>query len=536
MIANPTVLIGLDGATFSVLDELMQDGVMPYLRGFVDSGVRAELRSVIPALTPPAWTSLMTGRAPGRHGIFDFFRKESPDNPQIRLLTARDIACKTIWSMASESGLRATVLNFPMTFPPPRINGHVVPGWMPWRQLKLGCYPDGLYDRLRTMPGFDARQLAFDMELEQRAIEGCPADEYEQWIDFHIRREQHWFRILRMLMREDPCDLTAVLFDGVDKLQHLFWRFIVADGLGQEPSPWEVRIRRRCLDYFRELDGLIAEIVELADPEATILLASDHGFGPQQATFFVNAWLEQHGYLAWAKDAPHPSELAVLGLDQLGRHIYQLDWKRTSAYAATPSSNGIHLVVNDGKDGPGIPVAQYDRVRRQLIEELHAVRDPESGEPMVRSIWTREEAFSGPFIDLAPDLTLGLRDGGLVSILASETVVKPRPQPTGTHRPEGIFLARGPGLRQGAMLPALSILDIAPFLLFSLSLPIPTTMEGRVPTGVLAGDNLSSRPVQSIEMSVSSAPISNQEADEPNIAPEAEAEIMRRLRSLGYVE
>src|SRR5258708_5221839 len=258
------------------------------------------------------------------------------------------------------------------------------------------------------------------MKLEQRAIEGCPADEYEQWIDFHIRREQHWFRILRMLMREDPCDLTAVLFDGVDKLQHLFWRFIVPEGLGQEPSPWEVRIRRRCLDYFRELDGLIAEIGELAGPEATIVLASDHGFGRQQATFFVNAWLEQHGYLAWAKDAPLPSELAVLGLDQLGRHIYQLDWKRTRAYAATPSSNGIHLVVNDGKDGLGIPVAQYNRVRRQLIEELHAVRDPESGEPMVRNIWTLEEAFSGPFMDLAPDLTLALRHPLPLSILASQ--------------------------------------------------------------------------------------------------------------------
>ena len=60
-----TVLLGLDGATFTVLDPLMRDGVMPFLKEFAATGVRADLRSVIPALTPPAWTSLTTGRSPG---------------------------------------------------------------------------------------------------------------------------------------------------------------------------------------------------------------------------------------------------------------------------------------------------------------------------------------------------------------------------------------------------------------------------------------------------------------------------------------
>ena len=69
-----TVLIGLDGATFTVLDPLMARGVMPFLRDFIAQGVRAPLRSVIPALTPPAWTSLVTGKRPGQHGVFDFVR------------------------------------------------------------------------------------------------------------------------------------------------------------------------------------------------------------------------------------------------------------------------------------------------------------------------------------------------------------------------------------------------------------------------------------------------------------------------------
>ena len=74
MTASRTVLLGLDGATFTVLDPLMRDGVMPFLSEFVSSGARGDLQSVIPALTPPAWTSLTTGRSPGQpHNNFVTF-------------------------------------------------------------------------------------------------------------------------------------------------------------------------------------------------------------------------------------------------------------------------------------------------------------------------------------------------------------------------------------------------------------------------------------------------------------------------------
>ena len=218
-----TVLIGLDGATFTVLDALMQNGIMPFLKEFVASGVRAELKSIVPPLTPPAWTSLMTGRSPGQHGIFDFFRRESLQSHQIRFPDARDVRQETIWSMVSRQGQRVTVLNFPLTFPTPPINGYLVPGWMTWRTLPIGCYPSELYQRLKTIPGFNRRELAMDITLEEKAIEGCRQDEYEDLISLHIRREQQWFQVLRTLTQEDPCELTAVLFDGVDRLQHLCW-------------------------------------------------------------------------------------------------------------------------------------------------------------------------------------------------------------------------------------------------------------------------------------------------------------------------
>src|SRR3989304_5609186 len=190
---NRTVLIG---PTFTILVGLRAEGVMPFLKQFTSGGARADLRSVIPPLTPPAWTSLMTGRSPGHPGVFDFFRLASADSRQVRLTTSHDIHCETIWSLASRAGLRVTTLNFPLMFPPPHIDGYVVPGgWMPWRQLRLGCYPPDLSDPLKALPGFNARELAMDPGLEEKAIEGCSQEEDADWIEPHIRRGQHWVQV-----------------------------------------------------------------------------------------------------------------------------------------------------------------------------------------------------------------------------------------------------------------------------------------------------------------------------------------------------
>src|SRR5689334_2014350 len=115
------LLLGLDGATFTILDPFMARGVMPFLRDFVARGARANLRTVMPPLTPPAWTSLMTGKRPGQHGVFDFFQKETPASEYFRLSNSQDIHSPTVWTLASDAGRRVIALNFPLMFPPPPV-------------------------------------------------------------------------------------------------------------------------------------------------------------------------------------------------------------------------------------------------------------------------------------------------------------------------------------------------------------------------------------------------------------------------------
>jgi predicted AlkP superfamily phosphohydrolase/phosphomutase len=529
------LLIGLDGGTFATLDPLIEGGIMPFLKEFIASGVRGELLSVIPPLTPPGWTSLVTGRTPGSHGVMDFFRFESPDSRYIRLVDSRDVKCETIWSIVSRHGLQATVLNFPLMTPARPLAGNAVPGWAPWRYLHRLCFPRDLYDKIKTVPGFKAQELAMDPKIEAKAIEGSAPEEYEEWIMFHLRRERQWFEILRYLMHESPADLTAVLFDGVDKLQHLLWRFIDPVYLPTHPSAWERKIRALCLDYFRQLDGLIAEIVAMAGPEASIFVASDHGFGPSTEIFYLNTWLHQQGYLTWATDAQEDgSEGGRLGLGRISRVPSMVDWSRTTAYGLTPSSNGVHIAVAGRKGQEGIETPAYARVRATLIEQLRRFTDPASGERVVTQVWTREEAFPGTQMDMAPDLTLAIRDGGFVSILKSAVALKPRPEVVGTHRPQGIFMAKGPRIRQGLSLPALSITDVAPTLLYSLGLPVPSDLEGRLAEQIFESASLIDRPLR---------------VGDPTRVPEAfpreldnqedkegEAQVLERLKNLGYVE
>jgi predicted AlkP superfamily phosphohydrolase/phosphomutase len=228
----------------------------------------------------------------------------------------------------------------------------------------------------------------------------------------------------------------------------------------------------------------------------------------------------------------------------LARHVYRLDWARTTAYATTPSSNGIHIVRAAEPGAPGVAAADYERFRAELAARLRGVTDPATGQPIVTGIWTREEAFDGPRGELAPDLTLALRDGGLVSILPAPDGVplRPRPRPSGAHRPEGIFIAAGPAIRPGICVPELSILDVAPTLLYSLSLPIPCDLEGTVPDEILKPDQLRAQPVQHSAPDATApqtepvAVTPQPEAVHPVLDAEGEATILARLRALGYVE
>ncbi len=529
-----TLFIGLDGATFTVLDELTSDlpgvGVtMPFLKKFMEKGARAKLRSTPNPLTPPAWVSIMTGRSPGHHGIFDFIRaEENRGKIYFTLYDSRDIKTETIWSIASRQNQSAVALNFPITAPPRSINGSLVPGFVPWKHLRRNMVPPELYDRLKTLDDFNPKELAWDFDREKQALEDLGEEGTESWVAYHLPREGQWYRIAEFLLNEDNPDLMAVMFDGVDKIQHQAWAFLDPALLKKEPSAYEQRMRELCLKYFRELDTYIEGLVTQAGPDVQVFMASDHGFTSTTEVLRINTFLHQKGYLHW--NETDDSEYSKRREDS---NFANVDWDKTLAYCRTPSSNGITIRVAQEPGDPGIPPAEYESFRDGLIKDLESLVDEETGERIITDILKREDYFPGDYMDHAADLTLVLRDHGFVSIRNLEPVVMPRDVPAGTHHPDGVFLAGGKGIAEGVEIDRLDIIDVAPTLLYSMGLAVPEDFEGSVPTSFFSPEHLRFKPVKIKGQTLS---VTDGDAEIEEISEDEKDKIMEQLKMLGYME
>lgn len=543
-----TLFIGLDGATFTILDELTRDRpgegvVMPVLKSILERGFAAPLRSTNHPLTPPAWVSLMTGRSPGNHGVHDFVRFEDKgDDVYFTLYDARDIRVPTVWALAEQGGRSVTGLNFPMMAPPPDIKGNLVPGFVSWKHLRRNTVPTSLYERIKAIEGFDPKELAWDFEREGQIGEPMSQGELEDWVTHHLPREDQWFRIAEALLREDNPDLFAVMLDGTDKIQHQCWHVMDPALWPEHPGEDDRRLRDLVLTYFRRLDGYIERLVALAGPDAHLLMASDHGFTGSADVLRINRFLGEKGYLTWHED--DGSEASRRRADA---NFAYLDWSRTLAYCPTPSSNGVCIRVADGPGKPGIPPEDYGAFRARLMADLRGLINPATGRPAIRDILLREDAFPGDAMDQAPDLTLVLDDHGFVSVRNRAPVMVRRPTPLGTHHPDGVFIAAGPGVTRGRRGGRLSIMDATPMMLYTLGLPVPIDFEGRVPAGVFRDDWLAEHPVRwgpaagavmaEADGTVPVAAAASGDGDEDGEMDEAERDhILDQLRALGYLE
>jgi predicted AlkP superfamily phosphohydrolase/phosphomutase len=176
-----------------------------------------------------------------------------------------------------------------------------------------------------------------------------------------------------------------------------------------------------------------------------------------------------------------------------------------------------------GEVAPEDAPAILERIR----SGLEALRDPDTGEPFVDRVYSREEIYEGPYVDNAPDLVFVEAPGRFVgrgTIPADDVFGLPSYTFSAFHRPEGILMAAGPHFRPDAERQEYSILDLAPTLYWIFDVEAPVGLDGRVPPGLVGADSLSARPPRTGE-----EPAVIQPRDAP---AEGDREV---LESLGYV-
>jgi predicted AlkP superfamily phosphohydrolase/phosphomutase len=552
-------VLGLDGATWDLLTPLAAEGKLPNLARLMKAGGSGTLRSIFPPLSPVAWTGIMTGKNSGKHGVFEFL-EYGHDPLHGRVNSSRAIQTDLVWEIAARHGKTTVAGGVPMSYP-----ARPGPGFFLGDFLSPADAPDfasdpALFAELEQAIG---PYRAWSTAVHDGGNEAGSLEELTGFLDHHLKAVQ-------FLMKRCPWDLFMFDLMATDRIQHELWH-------AWEPTHREAKgrdlskIRAGYVDFWKKLDDGVAAIEASLPADATMLLISDHGFGPIEWYVNFNVWLLERGDIAlqdtfyvkqkkWFYDrGVTPQAFYNLmvklglaeqrvgrfrgkqtgGIERLAESAFlskrHIDWSKTKAYS---QGNFGQIFVNQKGRQPQGCVEPADV--RPLLDDLKAgllaIPHPETGEPLIEKVLERDDLYHGPHAHLAPDLTVVLRDWRYRTIglhdFTTNKLISPSFGPTGDHRMEGVLIASGPGVRAGARLDdSANLLDIAPTILHLLGVPIPADMDGRH-LGELFDPAIVPPPSSADGVN------GHHEAAEPYVAAyteEEDAAIQQRLADLGYL-
>lgn len=507
------LVIGLDGATLDLIEPWVDEGVLPNLAELLGKGAWGQLAAPMPPVTFPSWTSFMTGVNPGRHGVFDFTRREGGAYA-VRFVNATFRKSPTIWRILSDAGMRVCSLGIPGNYPPEPVNGYTLSGFdtpVTTRADASFAYPPTFAEEVERAGGFpfaDFQEFSIGPGWHQRALRSM-RDAIARKTDLGLG-----------LLRRERFDCFMLLFGESDTAAHHFW------SLHDPSSPrFDAALREEVGDGLREvyceLDHAVGRLLAQAGADH-VMVVSDHGFGGVGDTGVrLNRWLSAQGFLRWRETSPTSAwagrlraaavkmipERAQAPLFRLGGgrlagalesrvRFGGIDWSQTRAFSEELNYNPAIWLNVAGRDDAGtVAASDYDKVRGELTERLLSWRDPYNDTPVVRRVWHRDEIFRGEFVECAPDLTLELEEPGGYSYMclpslgaAGDAVEKLSGDAlrggklagmSGSHRRQGVFILQGERVRAGRLRGA-RMVDMAPTLLSLMGFEVADRFDGRI--------------------------------------------------------
>jgi len=486
---KPEVLIiGLDGVDPELLDRYIRQGILPNFKRLRDKGVYARLKSSIPIITTVTWTSFITGKNPGKHGIFGFVNYKD-DTHNLKILNSSDRKTEGIWSILNRYGKTVGIFNLPSLYPAEKIDKFMVCGMLTPNKNTRFVYPYSLQDEF-------LKEIS-DYEIDVGVIKAAYDSKDLLLKNMYFLTDKR-FEATEYLLKNYPCDLFITVITETDRMQHYF--------LDDEAA---------LAGYFKHLDEKISGLLSLVGDKTNILVLSDHGMGRFKKFLYVNKWLADNGYLKinkasanYVKHSLFRKAVQVLSTFLVKLHfdvekikkvlpawlvnkftyLYcyfgGIDWKDSSAYFCSGVGEGV--VINTArrfKDGI-VTDEDYESVRSGIIDGLLKITDPDTGEPVIDKAFRREEIFSGDYIDTAPDIVLKLNDGYATNESTEASGILEQPQEgemlVAEHRLEGVFIASGPEINAGINIERVEILDIAPTVFYALGISHQEGFDGKV--------------------------------------------------------
>jgi predicted AlkP superfamily phosphohydrolase/phosphomutase len=251
--AHRVLVIGLDAATFEIIDPLLAQGKMPHLKRLIDQGVRGRLASTHPPLSPAAWTSFMTGKNPGKHGIFDFKNYEPSHYDRRtggRLVNATQFAGTTLFDIASTAGKKVGAFKVPITYPAWPVNGFMVSGQpLPDTQTQPTAYPPSLMQEVSN------DSITFDHHMD--AFKQADLDQFIE--DIQRSNAKSVQQVLKLLAADDY-DLFVLVLTALDEIQHRLWMY-TDPACPVYDAEHNARYGQVINDFYCEMDAVVGQIL-----------------------------------------------------------------------------------------------------------------------------------------------------------------------------------------------------------------------------------------------------------------------------------
>ena len=557
-VGTKVLIIGLDGATPELLERWVEEDKLPNLKQIMQKGVYGKLRSVYPPISPAAWTTFATGYNPGKHGVYDF---RDYDNTRYScfadtIVDSNSFAGKTIWDLVGTAGQKVGVVTVPVTYPAWKVNGFMISGYPTPDTGKNFTYPPELG---KTIP-----QMVGDAAFFKSATHHVLLKEMNRLM--HVSTDTSIEQ-----MKKDDYGLFIMVVGATDRAHHDWWKYIDPEHPAYDAEEAKL-YGDLILEVYREADACVGKFVDAIDDDTTVFVMSDHGGGSHPKYYlntnyllrtcnllkpsvkasnakgglkgafkqFYRTRIRRFPYLEKVyRSLPQSLKKVATNLDsQTMMNLDTIDWKHTKAYRFPmyPPVEGIMInVVGRQPEGCVQPGEEYEAVRTHILEEVRNLRDPQTGELIVLEAYRREELYKGERLETAPDLILVTRDeykgGTSVDELISEVPLDVISKLSGVHRMDGIILAQGPHIRHNARIEGAGIIDVAPTVMYTLGIPIPSDMDGKP----LAGLFEETYTQQAEAAYTDERKHEDVGSDEYGYSEEEEESVRLKLEALGYL-
>ncbi len=548
------LVIGLDGVTFDLLGPWIQAGELPNLQKLISQGASGKLRTTLPPISSSSWSSFLTGVNPGKHGLVDFVYPGA-DSYKVSMINAASRRTRALWNWLNDAGYKVGLLGIPTTYPPEPVDGFMISGFLAPGPESEWAYPSELKQELKAELG------EFLLSPDERYRSSQRLDRF---LDDLVASVENRTQAALYLMRNKPWDLFAVVYWDTDMVQHETWRLLDPDHPRHDAGE-AAAYREKILAFHRKVDADVGRLLSEVDSDTLVVIMSDHGFGPVHSFFLTNNWLSSIGLLQFKRNpwtafkrllfrlGYTPLKMfrlaKALGMASLRRKVRfqqksgllnrvflsfdDVDWSRTRAFSI--GSFGQVYVNLAGVRPQGIvqPGQEYQELLERLVREAQALRDPRTGEPLIERVYRREEIYSGPYIARTPDLIVQPRGWEYMAFghadFGSNKLVESIIGLSGHHRPDGVLILAGAGVKPGMQLEGASILDLAPTILHAMNVPVPQEFDGRVLAEAFTTSSPLAQPV-----TYSPSNLYKDGTSEPDLSDQDMEQVQEKLRGWGY--